>query len=236
MQEIFKTDQKARSEFIALLSRERFARYMQAADQDEAKAVALYCWNMRISQSLYPYLQSWEIALRNRLNAFLSWKYNSHWPYDEQRCIRNLAKDDRYRLADTKQRKERDHKSKPVATPIIVADLSAGFWVSQLSKPYLAQYGWKYNLARIFPHDKSIDQQTAWQKCDGILKLRNRVAHHEPIHRLPLQDLYQDLQLLVGGMCPATRQFAEASCNFRQTWELWHKPRAPVPPAPNEEQ
>ncbi|WP_417693429.1 hypothetical protein [Roseibium sp.] len=224
MQEIFQNDPGARSDFITLISRERFTRYIQACDGDEAKAVALYCWNMRAAQSLYVYLQCWEIALRNRLNDFLCWKFGANWPYDDRRFVRNLANDDRRRLAETKDRQERNRKTKPASTSVVVADLSAGFWVSLLSKRYDVPYSWRYNLARVFPNDKTLHRALAWEKSDGILRLRNRVAHHEPVYTLPLPDLYQDLQHLVGAMCPATQHFAEASCNFREVWDLWHPP------------
>lgn len=224
MQDIFANNPAARTAFINLASRERFDRYLLDCAHDEARAAALYRWNMLISQSLYIYLQCWEIALRNRLNAFLCWKYNSSWPYDESRLIRNMTRDDRNRLAETRHRQQRQRRLNPAPTSMIVADLTAGFWVSQLSKPYEAHYRWKYNLSRIFPNAVGLDRPTAWTKCEGVLRLRNRVAHHEPIYRLPLQDLYQNLEQLVGAMCPATKEFAQASCNFRQVWGLWHPP------------
>lgn len=209
-------------QFITLSSPERFNRYRTVCGNDDVQAVALYCWNMRVARSFYVYLQCWEVAFRNKMNAFLSWKYNDEWPYDESRCIRNMAREDKKRLAETRDRQQRDRKLDRVSTSMIVADLSAGFWVSQLSKPYNAHYAWKYNLARIFPHNQTLDIHDAWERSDGILKLRNRVAHHEPIHNLPLLELHRDLQLLVGAMCLATKQFADASCNFREVWELWH--------------
>lgn len=222
MQEIFEGEPELRTEFIKLLSRERFARYLLQASGNEAEAVALYCWNMRVAQSLYSYLQCWEIALRNRLNGFLCWKYNPTWPYDETRCLRNLTGDDERRLDETKQRQQRDRQINQAPTSAIVADLSAGFWVSMLFKCYDVPYTWRYNVVQVFPNDQNLDRVMAWQKCDAILRLRNRVAHHEPVFHLPLLDLYEDLRHLVGAMCPATRQFAEASCDFRAVWELRH--------------
>jgi hypothetical protein len=222
MQEFFENNANARQNFVKLVSRERFARYLATSNDDEAKAVALYCWNMRIAQSLYVYLQCWEIALRNRFNGFLCWKFNSSWPYDDVRFIRNLTNDDKRRLRETKSRQERDRRLSRVSTPAVVADLSAGFWVSLLSKRYDVPYTWHHNICRVFPHDQTLDRQAAWSKCDGILTLRNRIAHHEPIYSLPLQNLYLDLEQLVGALCPATKEFAQASCNFRQVWELWH--------------
>lgn len=226
MQQIFEGEPELRADFIDLLSRERFARYLQEARGDEAEAVALYCWNMRVAQSLYIYLQCWEIALRNRLNAFLSWKYGANWPYDERRFGRNLTKNDERRLAETRSRQERERNTGTAPTAVIVADLSAGFWVSMLSKRYDVPYVWRNNLPRVFPQDRGLDRETAWAKSDAILRLRNRVAHHEPVFHLPLFELYEDLQRLVGAMCPATQRFAEASCNFRDVWALRNAPDA----------
>tara|TARA_R110002020_G_scaffold247938_1_gene462000 strand:+ start:436 stop:705 length:270 start_codon:yes stop_codon:yes gene_type:complete len=86
MQEIFEMDPASRSDFIALISPERFSRYLQAAQGDEARAIALYWWNMRVGQSLWVSLQCWEIAFRNQMDRFLRWKYSASWPYDERRC------------------------------------------------------------------------------------------------------------------------------------------------------
>jgi hypothetical protein len=101
---------------------------------------------------------------------------------------------------------------------VIVADLSAGFWVSQLSGSYEVPYSWRYNLGRVFPHDKALEIKTAWTLCDGLLTLRNRVAHHEPIFHLPLDERHRDLQRMVAAMCRATYAFAEATCSFRAVW------------------
>src|SRR5258708_33902992 len=66
--------------FRATLSEARFARYLTACAGDQAQAVLLYHWNTELSKSLYGSLQMWEVALRNRLNAFLCWKNMARWP------------------------------------------------------------------------------------------------------------------------------------------------------------
>lgn len=177
------------------------------------------------SPSPYIYLQAWEICLRNKINDFLTWKYNEGWPYENDRAVRNLKGDDRRRLSETILRQERDRSVRPVSTAVIVADLSAGFWVSQLSANYESHYKWRYNKARVFAHNAKLDHNEAWAICDELLTLRNRVAHHEPVFHLPLDERRKNLANIVSAMCPATSAFAEATCNFEAIWAERPKPK-----------
>ncbi len=205
------------------LSAPRFGGYKAACSGDEEKALALYQWNSLISQSFYVYIQSWEICLRNKLNDFLTWKYTEGWPYETQRAVRNLKGDDQRRLSETIKRQEVGRGVKPVPTSVIVADLSAGFWVSLLSAKYDVPYSWRYNIRRIFPNDTALDRAAAWEICENTLTLRNRIAHHEPIYGLPLETNYRELQRAVSAMCTGTHAFADANCTFREI--LARRPR-----------
>jgi hypothetical protein len=198
----------------ASLSPARFGRYLATCGNDEDYAMRLYQWNSLVSQSLYIYSQAWEVCLRNKLNNFLCWKYNEAWPYDSGRAVRNLKGDAQRRLRETIERQERDREYSPVATNIIVADLSVGFWVSLLTKGYDIPYGWRNNLTRIFPNDKGLDRIGAWKICEDASNLRNRIAHHEPIYHLPLNEYYAGLQRAVAAMCAGTYAFAEMHSTF----------------------
>lgn len=216
MQAVFSKDKQRVKEFRASITEVRFARYLSVSNGVELDAIGHYHWNCALSQSLYFPLHMWEIALRNKLNAFLCWKYNSKWPYD-QRVFRNLINNDKRRLSETIERQERQ-RGKPCSTDPIVADLSAGFWVSQLTQSYVVPYTWKYNIARLFPHDKSMDRERASDICDKLLDLRNRVAHHEPIYHLPLDQIRADLDALLAAMCEASNAYAKETCTF---WPIW---------------
>ncbi|KQT87123.1 hypothetical protein ASG48_17315 [Aurantimonas sp. Leaf443] len=181
------------------------------------RAVELYQWNAKLGQSLYIYLQGWEIRLRSKLNGFLVWKYIANWPYDE-RAPRQMNASDRRRLQEARQRQEMQRSVQAAPTSAIVADLSAGFWVSQLSGSYRIPYVWRHNLPRVFPHDRVLDAKDAWAICNDLLILRNRVAHHEPILQLPLDRRMRDLKRVVAAMCPATQAYCEASCSFDAVW------------------
>ena len=195
------------------LSQARFARYLASAGGDEASAIALYEWNTLMAQSLYVYLQCWEITYRNKLDSFLRWKFGPAWP-EAQRALRSLTRDENRRLTETKQRQSQQRKQNTVSTDAIVADLSAGFWVALLSSSYKVPYSWQHNLRRVFPHDVALDRATAHSFSSTILKLRNRIAHHEPIYELHLSQIYSELQRLVSAMCGDTDKFARANCKF----------------------
>ncbi|MER8792892.1 hypothetical protein NKH75_01615 [Mesorhizobium sp. M0984] len=218
MQETFEKNPDFATLFKKSLSSPRFGTYLGASASNEKAALQLYQWNAKISQSLYIYLQSWEICLRNKMNDFFIWKYKEGWPYKQNDFVRNLKGDDRRRLTETLLRQERDRGVRPVSTSVVVSDLSAGFWVSQLSEKY-NHYSWRYNLAKVFAHDTALDRAVAWTICDELLTLRNRVAHHEPIFHLPLDDRRGKLARIVAAMCPASSAFAEATCNFGEIWK-----------------
>ncbi|WP_156311702.1 hypothetical protein [Methylobacterium platani] len=200
------------------LSRPRFNRYLAETESDRARALSLYGWNSQLSKEFYTYLQAWEICLRNRINEFLIHRYGGSWPYDAAGLGRQLARIDKERLSQARDRQERLRCRAPASLPAIVPDLSAGFWVSQLSKHYEIAHVWRRNLAQIFPHDRVLDRPAAWGICDEMLTLRNRIAHHEPIFHLPLEQRYRDLQRIVAALCPGTHAFAEAHSNFRMVW------------------
>ncbi|MDE2466008.1 MAG: Abi family protein [Alphaproteobacteria bacterium] len=218
MQAVFLESKQRVKDFRIALSEARFKRYLDHAGGNEMAAIMLYHWNCSLAQSLYFSLHMWEISLRNRLNAFLCWKYNADWPYDNTRAVRNLAAKNKGRLADAIERQERQRNVKQAPTGAIVADLSVGFWVSLLGKSYDNPYSWRYNIARIFPNDKSIDRASASKACDLLLDVRNRVAHHEPIFHLKLEQVRKDLDLLLGGMNDAAHAYTGAVCTF---WPIW---------------
>jgi len=201
----------------ASLSQPRLSKYMKDANDDLTKALELYRWNALLSQSIYTYVQAWEICLRNKISDFLVWKYNkADWPYDP-RLLRNLNANDGRRLTEAKDRQEHDRKIRPASTPSIVADLSAGFWVSQLN--YNVSYSWRYNIGRVFPRDKQVTAKVAHSSCTEILTLRNRIAHHEPIYHLDLPARRNELSMITNGMCEATFAYAEATCTFAAIWK-----------------
>lgn len=207
-------DLEALRRFRATLSEPRFARYLASAGGSPELAVLLYRWNTELSKSLYGSLQMWEVALRNRLNAFLCWRYHADWPFDDVRCLRQMTRADYGKVKAATQRQRKRRKLVSIPTDVVVAELSASFWVSLLSRSYDTPFVWRNNLARIFPGAPGITRAAAHQSCARQLELRNRIAHHEPIHHLPLEELRRDLFALIDAMCPVAHAYVDTACTF----------------------
>ncbi len=217
MQDVFGHDSAAIAAFRTSISEARFSTYLEAAGNDPAKAMELYYWNSLLSQAMYLPLQMWEIALRNKLSSFLVWKYGAKWPYDE-RLIRGLKSAEQRKLNATKDRLTPSGTTTQLSTDKIVADLSAGFWVALLATSYAVPFSWHYNLSRVFPNMQQPDRAVLSAKCNGLLDLRNRVAHHEPVFHLALPNLRRDLAELTRGMCTSVAAYVSAVCTFDNIW------------------
>lgn len=222
LQAEFLKDEQDINAFKGTVSLARFKTYLDYCGGDARGAIELYCCNARLSQAIYLPLQIWEISLRNKLNDFLVWKYGHDWPYDTRRAVRNLQFNDQKRLREAKERQERERKRSPVPTNAIVADLSAGFWVSLLTMSYDVPFSWRYNLGRIFPH-KTPYRADAAKQCECLLALRNRVAHHEPIFHLPLVERHADITAIVSSMCQAHSVYLKTACTFAEQFEIFRK-------------
>ena len=108
-----------------------------------------------------------------------------------------------------------------VAVPVgkVVAELRFAFWVSLLTSAH-QQRIWGNHLAVAFPHlpgaggnpaDVARARQLLHDEVDGIRKFRNRVAHHEPLLRLRLEDELRRLVRVVGWRSPVTAAWLEES-------------------------
>lgn len=218
MQELSDLDRSTIVEMKKSLSHSRFQKYLNAAASDENLAIQVYCWNAALSQSLYLNLHYWEVCLRNKINKVLVNKYGHAWPYHKG-IDRNLQKHDRENLDSTKKRQQRKRGITRVSTDIVVSDLSAGFWVSQLSRSYEAQYHWPKIHSIIVPNDSSLERQDVHAVCSELLTLRNRIAHHEPIFNLELERLHDEMEAFISAMCEGTSHFSKTSCSFRSVFD-----------------
>lgn len=67
----------------------------------------------------------------------------------------------------------------------VVAELNFGFWKFLLAKRYEATL-WTGYLRHAFPNLTPQNRATVYRALDELHTVRNRVAHHEPIHRRDL--------------------------------------------------
>lgn len=224
---IFPENLQEVNEFCNLIGRARFDRYLNSCDGNYEQALELYVWNARVSQAFYLPIQIWEITLRNQMNRFLIWKSsNAAWPYDQNKVVKRLKNIDQKRLNEVKERQQNTKGVSQATTDAIVADLSAGFWVSMLTTTYDFRFSWRYNLGRVFPNaandwrDENArtpqwDHNAAHEPCDRLLNLRNRIAHHEPVYALDLHQAHQDAVTTITAMSKAASNYLAAHCTVQ---------------------
>lgn len=179
-----------------LLSAERLGSYISAAGGDLEGAFALYEWNIEASASALSLAAMVEVVVRNSLDSQMTvWALTRgrgdwlvHAPLDPR------AKADVQKAMERAARGDRQ-----VTHGHIVAELNLGFWRYLVSKRYYTAL-WVPNLRHAFPRTAAPaaeHRRRVESDLDQLLYLRNRAAHHEPIHRRDLQaDLDRAIALL----------------------------------------
>lgn len=177
-----------------LLTSERLGSYLRWSGGDVGAAFALYEWNMAAAATVMHTTGMVEVIVRNAMDRELQglagvrgW---STW-FDG-------APPDQRGRADIKKARERARRpaNQPELHGKVVAELTLGFWRYLAASRYLTSL-WTPALFRAFP-DGPTDKLQAQRQIDrhlrNLLLVRNRAAHHEPIHR---RDLLRDLAAAV---------------------------------------
>ena len=210
----FSWDANILDELEASFSSERLGTYLKAAGGDRAKALQLYTWNTAISAAFYGPLQGLEVALRNAMHHRLSKCYGAAW-YDHPTTGLDAVGLDRLAAAKT----EAARTGQAPGPPQIVAALSFGFWISLLGpggrvgptgrKANYEMTLWRPALRRGFPHRSPLTRKQAHRPLNDLRKLRNRIAHHEPIFARNLLEDHQRILEVTGWISPSVRSWIE---------------------------
>jgi hypothetical protein len=205
------------SHMITLRSRltdERLISYDRVTGGRHAETLILYEWNTAASAAFYASLQGFEVVLRNALDRELTrWHAargrRGHW-YDDPDGVLDVR---RHRdIAEARDR-IRVHR-RPITPGRIVAELSLGFWRSLLSARY-EHHLWIPALRHAFPGLRPKRRREIAARVTRLHLLRNRLAHHEPIHQRDLAADYADLLFVVGAVCPRARAWVDQRSTVR---------------------
>jgi len=147
-----------------------------------------------------------EVLVRNAMHEQLAaWSLRE---FSEARWYLDVGKafNDKTRADIGTARARALHTGKAETAGRVVAELSFGFWRYLLAIRYERSL-WRTCLHRAFPGEGS--RKAVHAKMAVLHELRNRIAHHEPIHNRPLQQLYDDALTLTGWICPTTRNWMQ---------------------------
>ena len=181
------------------ISTARYGSYLQAAGQDRDLARRLYVWDRDLAITILADLAIVEVALRNSMHTTLTNTYGPFW-------YEHVLLDDR---SQGQIARAWQYLTSPVQTDTatpgrLVAQCTFGVWVNLLDAGGYAGKGpwrrhadyeqlWRTTLSTAFPGgraearndpDPTARFTRAWVHsiAKTVNVLRNRVAHHEPLH------------------------------------------------------
>ncbi|WP_283816155.1 Abi family protein [Bradyrhizobium manausense] len=195
------------------LSRERLDKYLQATRQDLHAAIGLYERNTKLSEAFYTPLQCLEVCLRNSIHDAMTNEYGEDWFHGNNAP---LESDSRRMIFDAKDELIKDRK--PVIAGQMLAELKFAFWVGLLGKHYDATI-WRKAIYRAFLAHGGKPRGVVHSRLNAIRRLRNRIAHHEPIFQKPaLVQSHDEIIEAIGWMCRNTSTWAKHHSRFHQVF------------------
>lgn len=189
----------------SVISVPRFATYERAAGNNRARATELYGWNARVSAALLLPMHFAEITGRNVVHDALTAVYGPDWPWNS--TFRGSLPSPRlgYKPREDLQRTAGPIKRQP--TGKVIAEMNFVFWQTMFTAGHHDRV-WNQRLAGLLPQAGNTSERDLRQRVQTDLEvirtLRNRVAHHEPIHARPLADDLKRMLDLVDLRCAAT--------------------------------
>ena len=177
-----------------LLTADRLRSYLDSCGQDLDRALTLYEWNLAASAAVLQTTAMVEVIVRNALDTQLvAWATRrgaSTWldaiPVD----AKGRADIDRARDRATRRGRTALTHGK------VIAELNFGFWRYLTTQRYHANL-WVPALHDAFPgghQDLRHRRRQVEYHLANLMLVRNRAAHHEPIHR---RNLNRDLDTAV---------------------------------------
>lgn len=211
------------NEITRSFSKERLAGYKRRCDSDDGiELLSRYIWNIALSESLYPVLQTLEIALRNRIYEVVSEHYkNDSWLDDTEL----LYPKEQEKINDAKN--EIRKAGKMFSFNHIIAELSFGFWTSLFDSRYEHQQRlWPILIKPIFPYIPARIRTRAFisKLLNRIRNLRNRIYHYEPVwYWQDLTTQHKDIIETLGWIDPHLKTFNLILDRFNSIYNNGHE-------------
>lgn len=194
------------------LSPERLSSYLQDSDNDLERALALYAWNGRIASAFLEDIGRLEVVLRNRfdeaLTGLVALAGNGLSWLDQPHLFPGRHGKEALAVISKVKCRIRNEDKNATAKSRIISDLSFGFWRYLCAERHHTSL-WVPALASLFPNHVT-PRAAARIRSDVEFRmeqlhfLRNRVAHHEPIHRRNLVREANFIHELAAWMCVDT--------------------------------
>lgn len=173
-----------------------------------------YIDNIQLSNKFYIPLSLVEIGLRNSLNRLYINKISENWLFDKDFIKPQLQTKINISIKILKQQK------KQITQNNLIAELSFGFWIMLLKKPYQEYLRYK-DLKFIFPNigiEKiRVNRNYFFTKLNKIRLFRNKVCHFDKIiNKNEYKDIKDDIYLILEYFDDDLYQFAKDNTTYKE--------------------
>lgn len=143
-----------------------------------------YIYNIKLSETFYPALSILEVTFRNRICKAVEKLICSDWLLKELECRAILEEKEHEKLLEAEKNLQKLRKK--VTNDRLIAEMTFGFWIHLCTKPYKVKlWDKKGFFEMVFPNYKSQGKLRKigfiHNNLSDILRLRNRIFHHEII-------------------------------------------------------
>ena len=205
-----------------VLSPARLSTYENYVGGDTDKALNLYLWNANISGSFLPCLHICEVSMRNAVSEALTNVHGSDWPW-KQRFLQSLPNPGGHSYSPRKNLESVSPKHKTVGK--VIPEMNFVFWQTLFTRRHDDRI-WNSQLKSILPFLPAGEikdlRKDIYEDLEAVRKLRNRIAHHEPIFTRNLHDDLNKIKRLVGYRCSYSQHWL--SLHEKVTATLDEKP------------
>lgn len=185
------------------LSHSRLATYKKFA-KDQHHALLLYRWNLQISSALLECLAMCEISMRNAVATAIQSTYGDKWAWNTA-FLTSLQKNAKEPLVKINEKFDAIDK--------IIPELPFYFWQSIFTARFDSKI-WQHALVATLPNADHSDlkhlRETVFNDLEKIRKLRNRIAHHEPVFNRNLSDDYKRIVKIIEYRCQDTAKWVHS--------------------------
>jgi len=193
-------------QLIKNISEVRFKPYLEIAENNMMKAIKLYEFNIKISESFYPALHNLEISLRNKFYSQLSKTHGPRWLLNNKLLSGTNGRE----IVNINKINDICLKQKDFDANVIISNLSLGFWTSLLYPNYELAF-WRGCLRDIFPTNQKVIRSDIHKKLENIKSLRNRLAHHELILKNGIETCHSQIYEIMEYLAPETAKWTKTA-------------------------
>jgi hypothetical protein len=185
------------------LSMARLTSYLAATNSDLSDALELYGWNARLSGALMVPAHFTEVVARNAVDEVLMIEFGQSWPW--ARAF-ELSLSNPHR-GYSPRRELLQVRGRIPTTGKVIAELSFAFWCHMFTSRHDVRL-WDKHALSLFPgtneNSPAALRLRIHNDLEVIRRIRNRMAHHEPIHTYDVADALQRMHEIVMSRCVDT--------------------------------